>query len=78
MYFSSAITTVLALASFAAAVPTGQFKRSVVESLDGPPAGWVADKNAVLDKDTGSITLRFHLVSQDMDKFHKIAMDVSR
>jgi tripeptidyl-peptidase-1 len=52
------------------------FKGGVVESLSGPPLGWAEDENVKLDKDELKISLRIHLVQQDMDKFHDLAMKV--
>jgi tripeptidyl-peptidase-1 len=52
------------------------FKGGVVESLSGPPLGWAKDENVKLDKDELKISLRIHLVQQDMDKFHDLAMKV--
>ena len=49
----------------------------VLEKVESSPAGWTLDKTAKIDKDTTSITLKIHLVNQGMDKFHKLAMDVS-
>jgi tripeptidyl-peptidase I len=75
----------LLLSSTTLAIPatTGQstkedvsFKSSIREKLAGPPKGWVKDENVVVDK-TSMMRLRIHLVQQDMDKFHKLAMDVS-
>lgn len=50
----------------------------VFEKVESSPAGWVLDKTIKVDKDATSITLKIHLVNQDMDKFHKLATDVSR
>lgn len=46
------------------------------EKVDSSPAGWVVDKAAKVDKDESSITLKIHLVNENMDAFHKLAMDV--
>ena len=52
------------------------FKSSVFESLYEPPIGWVRDDTAKVDKDSSTISLRIHLVQQNMDKFHDMAMKV--
>ncbi len=51
-------------------------KTSIVEKLNGPPAGWTKDETAKIDKDASMIKLRIHLVQQDMGKFHDLAMKV--
>jgi hypothetical protein len=53
------------------------FKSIVQEKLAGPPAGWVEDKNMDFDK-SSMINLRIHLVHQDMDKFHELALNVRK
>lgn len=53
------------------------FNKAVVETLDAAPTGWVKDAAAKLDKDATSITLKIHLVNQDMDKFHDLAMNIA-
>lgn len=50
---------------------------AVFEKVESSPAGWTLDKTAKIDKDATTITLKIHLVNQGMDKFHKLAMDVS-
>jgi tripeptidyl-peptidase-1 len=52
------------------------FKTSIREKLAGPPVGWVEDASANVDKNS-MMSLRIHLVHQDMDKFHELALDVS-
>jgi tripeptidyl-peptidase-1 len=52
------------------------FSSSIREKLAGPPAGWVRDESAKVDKETSVLSLRIHLVHQDMDKFHDLAMNV--
>ena len=54
----------------------GDFKSSVVESLSGPPLGWAKDESLKLNKEDMKISLRIHLVQQDMDKFHELAINV--
>ena len=48
----------------------------VFEKVEDSPVGWVLDKAAKVDKDESSITLKIHLVNENMDAFHKLAMDV--
>ena len=74
MFFSSIISTALVLSASAIASPIG--KVSVIEKLNGPPVGWAKDESIVLDRDAEGVKLRIHLVQQDMDKFHELAMDV--
>lgn len=66
----------LLLASSVVAVPTSKGS-SVVEKLSGPPAGWVRDESARIDKDGLQVRLRINLVQQDMQKFHELATNVS-
>jgi hypothetical protein len=70
---SSIIFRVAVLAATCAALPTASV---VVEKLARPPAGWIEDKSAELDKDATTITLQIHLANQNMDKFHDLAMNV--
>jgi tripeptidyl-peptidase-1 len=74
-HFLSAVTVLSAICT---ARPTSNddFSKVVVEKLDTAPVGWVKDSSATLDKDATSITLQIHLVNQDMDKFHDLAMNV--
>lgn len=67
------------LATVCVARPTSNvdFKKDVVEKLNAAPTGWVKDASAKLDKDSTSITLKIHLVNQDMDKFHDLAMNIA-
>lgn len=53
------------------------YDSSIVESLSGPPKGWVHDDTQVVDKDAARIKLRVHLVHQDMDKFQELAMNIA-
>lgn len=84
MFFRTAISIALALSSTGSAFSffgskssrDVSFKMSVVESLAVPPAGWLLDDSTKFDKDTSTVTLRIHLVQQDMDKFHELAMNV--
>lgn len=75
MFLLEAVSLLLALSSAVLAGPTG-LKSSVVEALEGPPAGWTRDGSAKLNKDTSRVKLRINLVQQDMDKFHELAMNV--
>ena len=52
------------------------FKTSIRETLAGPPTGWVQDVSANIDKNS-MMSLRIHLVHQNIEKFHELAMDVS-
>jgi tripeptidyl-peptidase I len=52
------------------------FKTSIFEKLNGPPAGWIKDEGANIDKDASMIRLRIHLVQQNMEKFHDLAAKV--
>ena len=54
----------------------GDFKSSVVESLSGPPLGWAKDEGMKMNKEDMKISLRIHLVQQDMEKFHELAINV--
>jgi tripeptidyl-peptidase-1 len=86
MFMFKSLSVALALAAGSSAFPTfgallgkdTSTKTSVVEKLQGPPAGWVLDDTAKFDKDVSTIKLRIQLVNQDMDKFHDMAMNVSR
>ena len=51
------------------------FELSIREKLGGPPRGWVEDESVDLDKNS-MMSLRIHLVHQDMDKFHQVATNV--
>ncbi|KAH8695789.1 tripeptidyl-peptidase 1 precursor [Phaeosphaeriaceae sp. PMI808] len=66
---------------FCAAIPLTvrdvDFKSSVVEKIANPPVGWSKDDTAKIDKDATSVTLKIHLVNQDMDKFHNLAMNIA-
>jgi tripeptidyl-peptidase-1 len=84
MFFFNTISVLLALSSSANSFPTfgalfrrdETFKSSVFEKLASPPAGWIKDETAIIDKDASTVRLRFHLVQQDMSKFHDLAMKV--
>lgn len=52
-------------------------KSTVYEKVAAPPVGWTQDKDQKLDKDATTIKLRIHLIQQDMDKFHEMALNVS-
>lgn len=70
----------IALSSTAFAIPSsrenGMFKRSVRENLTSPPTGWVKDDSVEVAKETSMMSLRIHLVHQDMNKFHELVMNV--
>jgi len=74
----SIFSAVLALSSTSFALPAKDvsLKSSVREELAGPPAGWVKDESAKVNKETSTMSLMIHLVHQDMDKFHDLAMNV--
>jgi hypothetical protein len=82
MFLLSTLSIAFAFSSSAFASPTGlssrdaPFKSSVVEKLNGPPAGWTKDDSIRIDKDVEMVKLRIHLVQQGMDKFHDMAMKV--
>lgn len=76
-----AASVLLALASTALSFPTSgsqdvQKNSVVVESLSAPPRGWVKNETQQVDKEAAQIRLRMHLVHQDMNKFHELAMNV--
>lgn len=76
-----AASLLLALASTTLGFPTSgsqdvQKNSVVVESLSAPPRGWVKNETQQVDKEAAQIRLRMHLVHQDMDKFHELAMNV--
>ncbi|RAL66549.1 hypothetical protein DID88_006239 [Monilinia fructigena] len=70
------IFSVAFAASAVRALPTFG-KSSVFEKIAAPPAGWELDEDAVFDKDASTMKLRLHLVAQNMQKFHKMAMDIA-
>jgi tripeptidyl-peptidase I len=73
------LLVVLAVSSSSLASPTRRdeaFKSNVVESLSGPPLGWAKDESVKLNKEDLKISLRIHLVQQDVDKFHELAINV--
>ncbi|KAL5120408.1 hypothetical protein ACEQ8H_001698 [Pleosporales sp. CAS-2024a] len=79
MYILRALSTVTVLSAVCVSRPTSNvdYNRAVVEKLQAAPAGWEKDPSAALDKDATSITLKVHLVNQDMDKFHDLAMNIA-
>jgi hypothetical protein len=82
MLLLGSIPAALAFSSFTLASPAGQssrdtiFNSSVVEKLNGLPAGWKKADTIKIDKDVEGVKLRIHLVQQGMDKFHDMAMRV--
>lgn len=78
MLVLNTVASVFALSSLVAGLPTtgSGLKSSVFEKLIGPPTGWVADQDAKVDKDASMIKLRIHLVQQDMQDFHDLAIKV--
>ncbi|ORY17869.1 peptidase S8/S53 domain-containing protein [Clohesyomyces aquaticus] len=79
MFVLRSLSVAIALSVAAVALPTSHvdFQKSVAESLRSPPTGWVKDASEKVDKDAASITLKMHLVNQDMDKFHEHAMNIA-
>ncbi|KAK0105521.1 hypothetical protein ONS95_004118 [Cadophora gregata] len=81
MRFSGFLLVALAISvrssPTAEATVDNDFASSVVESIAGPPSGWIRDEGANLDKDSHMIKLRIHLAHQDMDKFHDLAMQIA-
>lgn len=73
MRFFSNLSALAILVCMADARPTGN---TVLEKVESGPAGWMLDNSAKIDRDGTFITLKIHLVNQEMDKFHKLAMDV--
>ena len=78
MYILRLLSAGVILAATCVARPASNvdFANTIVEKLAAAPVGWVRDSSAKLDKDSTSITLQVHLVNQDMDKFHDLAMNV--
>lgn len=74
MRFFTSLSALAILVCVSDARPTSSV---VFEKVESSPAGWVLDNSAKLDRDATFITLKIHLVNQGMDKFHKLAMDVS-
>ncbi|TVY82340.1 Tripeptidyl-peptidase sed3 [Lachnellula suecica] len=80
-FTSLLVVLAISASSFASPVNSAReddvFKSSVVESLSGPPLGWTKDESEILSKSDLKILLRIHLVQQDMDKFHELAMQIA-
>jgi tripeptidyl-peptidase-1 len=78
MFILKTLSAVAVMTISCVARPTSSsdFNTTVVEKLNSAPFGWEKDASAKLDKDATSITLKIHLVNQDMDKFHDLAMNV--
>lgn len=79
MHILSFVSSAAFLATVCVARPTSNvdFNKAIAEKLAAAPTGWVRDDSAKLDKDSTSITLKIHLVNQDMDKFHELAMNIA-
>jgi hypothetical protein len=79
MFLLKSVAVVVAVSTAAVARPASHinFAKSVAEEIASPPVGWTEDAAEKVDKDATSITLKIHLVNQDMDSFHKHAMNVS-
>ena len=71
---STSLFSLAALLCACDALPTSSI---VLEKIEGTPAGWTLDQSADVDRDATVMQLKIHLVNQGMDKFHKLAMDVS-
>jgi tripeptidyl-peptidase-1 len=76
MFILRVLPVVTVLATACVARPTNEFSKAVIEKLEAAPVGWVKDSSTELDKDSTSITLKVHLVNQDMDRFHDLAINV--
>lgn len=79
MFVFGSLSVLVALSSCAYGSPTfgsSGHETRVVEKLESPPAGWKKDQSIHLDKDSLLMKLRIHLVPQDMNKFHDLAMNV--
>ncbi|TAQ83531.1 hypothetical protein B7494_g8146 [Chlorociboria aeruginascens] len=80
MHLSKIVRAILVFAASSSALPTRSndlSKTSVIEKLKAPPAGWIEDETANLDKDGTGVKLRIHLAQQDMGKFHDVAMRIA-
>ncbi|KAE8454669.1 hypothetical protein EG329_000292 [Mollisiaceae sp. DMI_Dod_QoI] len=81
MFFLNSFSVLVALSACVYASPkfgTSKHETSrIVEKIQFPPAGWTKDESARLDKDSSLMKLRIHLVHQDMDKFHELAMNIA-
>jgi tripeptidyl-peptidase I len=73
MFILKSLSTVVILAAVCIARPTSSV---VFEKLENVPAGWIKDDSARVDKDATSISLKIHLINNDMDTFHELAMNV--
>lgn len=84
MLIFKSISAALALSSAALAFPFSSdsskdvtFKSSIFEKIAAPPAGWTKDDTVQFDKDSSTMKLRIHLVQQNMEDFHDLAMKVT-
>ncbi len=81
MWFIKALSASSALLTVCVALPTTgtdfKTKRSIIQKHEDAPNGWTKDDTAYLDKDATSVTLRIHLVNENMDRFHSHAMNVN-
>ncbi|KAF8860253.1 subtilisin-like protein [Acephala macrosclerotiorum] len=67
-----------ALSSCVSSSPTFADETSrTIEKIESAPVGWMKDESTQLDKDESLMKLRIHLVHQDMDKFHEMAMNIA-
>lgn len=76
MFFRNPLFVLAALSSCVYSSTSGQETSRTIEKIESAPAGWTKDESAKLDKDESLMKLRIHLVHQDMDKFHEMAMNV--
>lgn len=79
MFVLSSLSVLVALSSCVYGSPTfgsSGHETRIVEKIASAPAGWTKDESIQLDKDGLMMKLRIHLVPQDMNKFHDLAMNV--
>jgi hypothetical protein len=79
MFVLGSLSVLVALSSCVYGSPTfgsSGHETKIVEKLASAPAGWTKDESIQLDKDSLMMKLRIHLVPQDMNKFHDLAMNV--
>lgn len=76
MFTINTLSILLALTSSTFAVPAPFTSSTVVESLNGPPAGWSKDESVTFDKDASIVELRINLVRQGVQEFQDLAINV--
>ncbi|KUJ09482.1 subtilisin-like protein [Mollisia scopiformis] len=79
MFILNSLSVLVALSSCVYASPTSSSTHGsrIIEKIESAPAGWTKDESTRLDKDGELMKLRIHLVHQDMDKFHDLAMKIA-